>query len=134
VRHLAWLHVVPEGEKEQRAKQLDPQDSRLKLPDHAQGAYLIEMLSQIGFARQGPAPIDYQEIAAWCSLTDTDLTPWEADTLHKLSESYVVQLHRSKDANAEPPYDVRTLDEMRERSSSQFQRLFKQAGGGAKRG
>jgi len=125
---------VPDGEKEQRSRQLDPKDSRLKLPDHAQGAYLIEMLSQIGFARQGPEPIDYQEIAAWCSLTDTDLTPWETETLHKLSESYVVQLHRSKDANAEPPYDVRTLDEMRKRSSSQFQRLFKQAGGGVKNG
>ena len=125
---------MPEGEKEQRSRQLDPKDSRLKLPDHEQGAYLIEMLSRIGFARQGPAPVDYQEISAWSRLTDTDLTPWESETLHGLSESYVIQLHRSKDANAEPPYDVRTLDEMRERSSSQFQRLFKQAGGGVTRG
>jgi len=134
VRHLAWLHTVPEGETQSRSKNLDPGDSRLKLPKHENGAYLLGMLSELGFARSGPDSIDYQEIAAWCNVTDTELTAWEAETLHKLSDAYVVQLHRSKDSNAEPPYDTRSLEEMRERSSSQFQRLFKQAGGGVKRG
>lgn len=125
---------MPEGATQARAKNLDPGDSRLKLPLHKNGAYLIDMLAELGFARSGPESIDYQEIAAWCNLTDTRLTAWEASTLHKLSDAYVLQLHRSKGANSEPPYDTRSLEEMRERSSSQFQRLFKQAGGGVKRG
>ena len=125
---------MPEGETQSRSRRLDPSDSRLKLPEYKNGAYLIDILAELGFARSGPESIDYQEIAAWCKITDTDLTAWEASTLHKLSDAYVLQLHRSKDANSEPPYDTRSLEEMRERSSSQFQRLFKQAGGGAKRG
>lgn len=120
---------MPEGKTESRGRTFPPDDPLLKLPETKHGAYLLDSLSELGFARQGPEPIDYQEMKAWADLTDTSLTPWESETLRMLSESYVVQLHRSKDANAAPPYDERSLGEMRKRSNDTFKRLWKQAGG-----
>lgn len=120
---------MPEGAKESRAKAFSPDDPRLTLPEHEHGGYLIDLLAELGFARQGPEPIDYQEVKAFCELTDTVLTPWEVESLRVLSDAYVVQLHRSRDSNAAAPYDERSLTDMRRQTESQFKRLWKQAGG-----
>ena len=120
---------MPEGAKESRGKTFAPDDPRLKLPDHEKGGYLLDVFSELGFARQGPEPVNYQEIKAYCELTDTELTPWEVETVRMLSDAYVVQLLRSKESNAPAPYDERSLTDMRRQTDSQFKRLWKQAGG-----
>lgn len=138
------MHAVPFGQGYQRHSLLERGDSRLELPE-ATHLYLIDYLLSLGWGRQGQLephhkdkviypvrvlePFDYREIAAWCDLTGHDLTPWEAETLKMLSDAYVVQLNSSHDANAEPPHDARSVEEMRERTHNQFQRLFRQAGG-----
>lgn len=135
---------MPDDQNDQRSNLLEPGDSRQQLPD-APCLHLIDNLLQMGCGRAADlephhrqkktylyrnlAPLDFAEIRHWCDLTGTELTPWESETLRVLSEAYVVQLSKSHDPNAEPPHDARSLDEMRERTSNQFQRLFKRFGG-----
>lgn len=138
------MQAVPIGDSDQRCNLLEHGDSRQELPD-ATHLYLIDHLMAIGCGRHGQLephhkdkasyliralePVDFREITAWCDLTGHELTPWEAETVKMLSDAYVVQFNKSHDPNCEPPHDPRDMDEMRERTHSQFQRLFKKAGG-----
>lgn len=135
---------MPDDQNDQRANLLEPGDSRQQLPD-APYLHLVDNLFHMGAGRAADlepqhrqkktylyrnlSALTFAEIRHWCDLTGAELTPWEAETLRVLSEAYVVQLSKSHDPNAEPPYDSRSLDEMRERTSNQFQRLFKRFGG-----
>jgi len=141
---MAWLQAVPDDQNDQRGNLLESGDSRQTLPD-ATHLYLIDALISIGVGRSADLephhrdkktylyrnlhPVTFSEIRDWCELTGTKLTPWESETLRVLSEAYVVQLSKSHNPNAEPPHDARSLNEMRDRTHNQFQRLFKQAGG-----
>lgn len=135
---------MPDDQDTERLHTLDESDSRLQLPD-ATHLYLIDCLVKMGAGRPSAlethyrnkktylyrnfSPLSFQEIRTWCDFTGVELTPWEAETLRVLSEAYVVQLNNSRDVNCEPPHDARSLEEMRERTHNQFQRLFKQVGG-----
>jgi len=135
---------VPDDQQQQRADILEAGDSRHELPE-ASHLYLIDCLFMIGCGRpdalepqhrkkqtylyRNLKPVTFEEIRAWLDLTGSNLTPWEAETLRVLSEAYVVQLAKSHSPDSQPPYDARSVDEMRERTQNQFERLFKQYGG-----
>lgn len=135
---------MPDDQQDQRANLLEPGDSRQILPE-ATHLYLLDSMLSMGAGRSADLephhrdkktylyrnlhPLTFGEIRDWCDLTGAKFTPWEAETVRMLSEAYVVQLSKSHNPNAEPPHDARSLDEMRERTHSQFQRLFKRAGG-----
>lgn len=62
----------------------------------------------------GAAPLSYTELAAWQSLTNKQLTPFEAITLRKMSEAYCSMLNTP---DAMCPYFIeveKTEDEMAE--------------------
>jgi len=50
--------------------------------------YLLAWFEEIGSARQedmnGPAPITWQDMHGWATVTGTPLQPWEARALHQL--------------------------------------------------
>lgn len=46
----------------------------------------------------------YAELQAWAELTGTPLTPWEAETLRKMTGAYSSQLAQSRPRDTPPPY------------------------------
>ena len=68
------------------------------------GSHLLEAIQALGYCRQGPAPVDYQEIRAWQELTGSQLTPWETETVFALSDRYVAQRYKSADKRTNAPY------------------------------
>lgn len=86
---------------------MPPNDGRRELPPIEWGSYLIEALNSVGFVRQGmngPVAVEFREIEAWINVTGQVLTPWEAETVRNLSETYVAQSHNSANARADAPY------------------------------
>jgi len=145
VRHLAWLHAIPDGYSEPRYNLLEPKDRRRDLPPIHSHSHLIELIHDIGpcrygnqetrvkdkqtYSYRGVFPVQFTEIEAWQRLSGVTLSPWEFETLRMLSDAYVVQLGKSRDEGCDAPFDDRDLESIREHASNQFQRLFQQIGG-----
>lgn len=125
---MAWLHAVPDKQKQSRLQALKDRESHwLNMPDISGGQYIMDMLSDLGLARTNMEPLTFQEIQAWTALTDTELTPFEAATLRELSEAYVIQLGKSRQPDATAPYDSRPIEVQRQHVSSGFRKLFERA-------
>ena len=76
------------------------------MPEIGEVGYLLDYLSEIGeakFSGDFVGQIDWQEIIAWSSLTDTHLTPGETLALRRLSSAYVDQFLKSKDRGCFSP-------------------------------
>ena len=88
MKHLAWLHAVPDPEyrkkhqnapkRQTRQDQLQQQESNLlALPEIEHGAHIIEWLHGIGVTENGDngiKPLSWQEINAWKQATETSAT------------------------------------------------------------
>ncbi len=146
MRHLAWLHAIPDHHSEPRYNLLEPKDARRSLPPISSHSHLIEMVNDLGLCRygnqetrvkddktysyRGVTPVDFQEINAWQSSCGVSLSPWELETLRMLSDAYVIQLGKSRDEGCGAPFDDRDMESVRQHVNGQFQRLYKQIGGG----
>ncbi len=112
-RHLAWLHAVPEKAKESRQKSIKAanEDSfLLKMPDVAEGEYLVPMLFEAGLVSQsgmGVAPLSWQEIQAWLNCTGVVLHTWEATTIKQMSDAYASEYSQASKKDAPAPYQYR---------------------------
>lgn len=98
------MNATPEGHDEPRSENI-----KYELPDIDGGYDLIDHLDSLGFARNtgyGLAPIDYQEIKSWQNQQGLNLTPWEVETLFKLSSVYADMSTRAQDKKCPPPYEV----------------------------
>lgn len=65
--------------------------------------YLIE-LGYVVASPNGLRPLNWQDIAAWQSVTQTDIKPWECKELINLSTAYIVQHHQSIKTDCISPY------------------------------
>jgi len=68
---------------------------------------LVEWLYDVGpltYNGMGAAPVGWQDILAWQSVTGLELEPYEAEAIITLSSAYVDQHHRSKEANCPCPW------------------------------
>lgn len=124
---MAWLHATPEKQNKPRGAILAEQGSGLvNLPEAGEQAFLVECLMEAGplklGADGGASPIGHVEILAWAQATGTHLTQWVANTLKLLSETYVVQLRKSRDVRCPPPVytDNRPIEERRAAVAAKF--------------
>lgn len=120
VRHLGWLHSVPDApvgakgkpDTRSRMKRLLDAGRDLSIPE-VRLAYLASYLLEIGPASSGgmgPSPITHLEIRAWQENTRIELTPWEARTLRLLSREYVGELSAATDPNRLAPHVPDEID------------------------
>lgn len=113
MRHLAWLHATPEGDKLSRFHRLR-NDSEfnplLRMPefdDESMAGYIIGLLQEAGLMSStgmGPFPLSWQELEAWVRTTGRTLSVWEKLTVKGLSEEYVSELLQAKEKNRLAPY------------------------------
>lgn len=94
------------------------------MPPVLGGAYLIEILFEVGPAKPmgmgGNMAIDEVDLAAWMSNQCVTLTPWEAQTVRRLSHEYAAMLSVASEPNTPAPWsnvEIMT-DEMREKISN----------------
>jgi len=96
VRHIAWLHTKSSrGEKAETRYKLisgrDPEDFRLQIPD-CRAHYLLSMALSIGLSTQngfGMQTMTASDIKAYNDVFQADIGIWEAETLLKMSTTYV---------------------------------------------
>lgn len=88
-----------------------------QLPDCSE-MHLIEFLFEVGPSHDGN-PITHAEIESWKVNTGTELTFWEARTLHQLSKDYVRQSHQSIERDCPAPYSL-TIEDQRELVANKF--------------
>lgn len=75
-------------------------------------------VSKAGF--NGPVPIEYSDILAWCQLAGISLYITECESIVFLSSSYVKSFYEHKDPHKKPPsgenddgtYDQSVQDEI----------------------
>lgn len=94
----------------------------LQMPDiqseHAAG-YIIGLLQEAGLMStngMGPVPISWQEISAWLTLTELEISNWDKLTIRSLSEEYVSELVQASDPNRPAPYIKPTELELNRRA------------------
>lgn len=116
---MAWLNATPkppEGSKRAAAKNQPKRISRVEqmkadkvpppLPPNPL-PYIIDRLVEIGLtevAGMGSAPLSWQSIAAWQTVTGIRLSRWEARLIRKLSIEYLAEGHRAESENCPPPW------------------------------
>lgn len=115
MRHLAWLHAVPEGSKKSRLASFTDEggeSSFLELPDLEDAAYIVPLLREAGLMSSngmGVVPVSWQEIESWLRCTELQLTVWEKLTIRELSEAYVSEFNIASKRDAAAPY-VRNVE------------------------
>lgn len=144
MRHLAWLHAVPEpkgkGKNQDRrtraqrfaANEEDGTERPELIPPDipSEAGYLVEHLMAIGPASAGEV-VTFHEIQAWSALTGNVLTSWEASTLRALSLAYLSEYHAATDPDRPMPGgEIRkekpSRAEISQRISDMFARLEEQ--------
>jgi hypothetical protein len=112
VRHLAYLHAVPEGSKKSRLGAFlesseGGESSFIKFPDIDGAEYLIALFHEAGPmipTGMGPVPLTWQEIDSWLRCTNLSLSNWEKITIKELSEAYVSELNKATAKDASSPF------------------------------
>lgn len=78
------------------------------MPPLGAGAYLIEILFEIGPAKPsgfgGSSAIDEVDLASWMANQNVKLTPWEAKAIRQLSREYAAMLADAVEPNTPPPW------------------------------
>lgn len=113
MRKLAWLNAIPEGSKDRKTRREvleagSGKDSAfLRLPELDGAEYIIHMLYEAGTLTLGgmsAAPLSWQEIEAWCRVTEYETSVWERMLVKELSHAYVNELHAATEKNRPDPY------------------------------
>lgn len=78
------------------------------MPPLGAGAYLIEILFEIGPAKPGgfggSIGIDEVDLSSWMANQNVKLTPWEAKAIRQLSREYAAMLTEAVEPNTPPPW------------------------------
>lgn len=75
-------------------------------------------LESVGWCRQtgfGATGISYTEIEAYQRLMGFFFTPWEAETLFKLSAIFAATSNTASDPKTPAPFDIETTDSRNKR-------------------
>jgi len=104
-----------------------------ELPEVDGAEYILAYLMEVGpvsHGGMGMAPISYQEIQAWSTLTGTNLSPWDSLMLRQLSRAYVNQYNESKDPHSQAPYEeAMTLEQKRVAVVAGFKGMLRKSNG-----
>lgn len=104
-------------------------DKEVELPDVGFDFHITDWLKDLGPLASGgmsAAPISWQEMAAWASLTGWQPSPWEAETLALMSRAYLAQVEDSSGARVPPPYQsaANRTAEQREQVSTDLGKIL----------
>jgi hypothetical protein len=55
-------------------------------------------------AGAGRAALSWREIEAWAERTKSELRPWDARLLRRLSKAYLAEIEDGQDEDAPPPW------------------------------
>lgn len=140
VRQRAWLDAVPDApdlqvvsrlsernaqakpERVARGKKILEDGAPLPLPE-IDAVYLVDALFDVGPVKaggMGPVPIDSHDLVAWQAERGIVLTPWEAQTLRRLSRDYVFESSRATKPDCPPPWTGESTKDRRERAEKQI--------------
>lgn len=83
------------------------------------------IVGRVGLICAGHA-VTFQEIASWMGITGIDLTPWEAETVRKMSGAYCNGVIEYRDKFSPPPvyHDDRPITEVRKDVSDKVSQIF----------
>lgn len=116
MQQTAWLHAVPKDDKKGRLTGEDAKVSRLdqfKAEDRAivmpenPAPYITEWLFEIGpvtGGAMGRGRIEWQDISAWSRMMATELLPWEARLIRRLSQDYLTMLAKAEKPDCPAPW------------------------------
>lgn len=110
VRHLAWLHAVPDGKKQSRLQAFESRTEdapQLKLPPIEGAEYLVQLLFEAGLVKRregGFDGLEWIDIQAWLGVTDLTLSTWEKLLIKNMSQAYASEYNLSLNGSRLPPY------------------------------
>lgn len=73
----------------------------------------------------GEVPLTATELTAWASGTKITFTPWEFETLLKLSHDYVQQKFAAVSPNCPPPWQAELDDQQRQNVAKSVRSLWR---------
>lgn len=136
---MAWLNATPKpDERSRRAQSASqaPTISRLErmkkdripvqMPPNPL-PHVIDRLIDMGIteaAGMGVAPLSWQTLHAWQSVTGVVLPPWEARLIRQLSVAYVAEGRRAESENASPPWRTEITQRERDVEEARLQKLL----------
>ena len=116
IRQIAYFHATPKSAKRNRLAQFQidyPENTLLPLPPLEFGRYLVDLLWEAGTntsTGMGMVALSYEEILAWITLSERELTWWEIQTIKEMSRAYTAEFNNSTEDDSVAPYD--TVPEM----------------------
>jgi hypothetical protein len=101
------------------------------MPDVECGQYLLDILYEIGPVSSngfGAAPVSELELLCWQLNRGVRLSPWECETVMRLSREYASMTHQARDPYCPPPFGgvVRQDADQRRHVMEQFEKLSAQ--------
>jgi hypothetical protein len=106
-RQLGWLHATPEKASKSRMSEYTDSNIEPPLPDVEGAFYLVKALLALGLSESngmGSVPVSWGNIKAWADATQTDLSPFELETLFQMSKNYANELNIATDPKRPAPY------------------------------
>ena len=135
VRHVAWLHARPRiksGKTDKpgdvsRGDQMRAAGQEPALPPLTAGEHIVGHLFDAGpvlHTGMGPVPLSWSELATWQRVTGVELSPWEAQTLRRLSAEYIATQQAAEDPAMPPPYATAPTQDQRARVAASLASVF----------
>lgn len=135
VKHVAWLHARPRIKSGKADKPGDrSRDEQMRaagqtpaLPPLLAGEHVIGHLFDAGpvlHTGMGPVPLSWSELATWQTVTGIELTPWEAQTVRRLSAEYVTTQQAAEDPGMPPPYMTAPTADQRARVAADLRSVL----------
>ena len=97
------------------------------LPPLLAGEHVIGHLFDAGpvlYTGMGPVPLSWSELATWQAVTGIELTPWEAQTVRRLSAEYIATQQAAEDPGMPPPYMTAPTADQRARVAADLRSVL----------
>lgn len=110
-----------------RIRRMKDDGDEPELPPIEAGAYIVDLLMEIGPAHEGmagPVPITYRDLAAYEGVTGVPLDGFEARILRVLSIAWCAGINESRAHNAPPPYIAAPTEASRARVAQRLKAAF----------
>lgn len=97
------------------------------LPPLDAGEHIVGHLFDAGpvlHTGMGPVPLSWSELATWQSVTGVALTPWEAQTMRRLSAEYIAAQQAGEDPLSPAPFTAAPSADQRARVAASLSSVF----------
>lgn len=73
------------------------------MPELSSGEHMVSWLFRIGPGKKD-GPLEAGDLRDWEHLLGIEWTPWQAETLYRMSQAYVSEMHAAQKHDAVPPW------------------------------